>query len=109
MEPELVEYLVSIGALEFCYIDDAGENIYRFTKDAKELVPDIYKEHMKEFNNVIFSLWLKDVVDIIFDEDGEPLIGINKNTYDNVYVDKLEDDEREALKEIIYTWNEIGD
>jgi hypothetical protein len=109
LDKELIEHLLSIGALEFVYVDSDGEDIYRFTKQAKELVPEIYNEHMKDFNNIIFSLWMKNVVDVIFDENGEPLIGINDNTYRQESIDDLDENEKEALKEIIYAWNEIED
>ena len=109
MDKELIEYLLSIGALEFVYVDSDDEDIYRFTKDAKELVPDIYNEHMKEFNNIIFSLWMKNIIDIMFDENGEPLIGVNDNTYSQDAIDELEEDEQNALREIVHAWKEIED
>jgi hypothetical protein len=109
LDKELIEYLLSIGALEFVYVDSDDEDIYRFTKDAKELVPDIYNEHMKEFNNIIFSLWMKNIIDIMFDENGEPLIGVNDNTYSQDAIDELEEDEQNALREIVHAWKEIED
>jgi hypothetical protein len=109
LDKELIEHLIEIGALEFVYVDEDGESIYKFTKKAKELVPDIYNEHMKDFNNLIFSLWMKDIIDVIFDENGEPLVGVNNNTHDLEKTQGLELEEKEALKEIISSWNEMGE
>ena len=104
MDDELVEYLLSIGALEYVFTDDDGEPIYRLTPEAKELVPDLYEEHMKDFNSVVFSLWQKDLIDLVFDEDGEPMIGINVNTTDPAMVEILDKQEKEAIQEILFVW-----
>lgn len=104
MDDELVEYLLSIGALEYVFTDDDGEPIYRLTPDAKELVPELYEEHMKDFNSVVFSLWQKDLIDLVFDEEGEPMIGINKNTNDPEIIETLDKQEKEAIQEILFVW-----
>lgn len=104
VEEELVEYLLSIGALEYVFDDEDGEPIYRLTPDAKDLVPELYEEHTKDFNSVVFSLWRKNFIDVVFDEDGEPLIGINDNTINEDMVKELGREEREALQEILFVW-----
>lgn len=104
VEEELVEYLLSIGALEYVFDDEDGEAVYRLTPDAKDLVPDLYEEHMKDFNSVVFSLWRKNLIDVVFDEDGEPLIGINDNTINEEMIKELDKQEREAIQEILYVW-----
>jgi len=104
MDDEMVEYLLSIGALEYVFTDEDGEPIYRLTPDAKDLVPDLYEEHMKDFNSVVFSLWQKDLVDLVFDEGGEPLIGINNNTTDPEMIEMLDRQEKEAIEEILFVW-----
>ena len=104
VEEELVQYLVSIGALEYVFTDDDGEPIYRLTPEAKDLVPELYEEHMKDFNSVVFSLWSKDLIDIIFDENGEPLVGINENTHNLEMRKDLDKQEKEAIQEILFVW-----
>jgi hypothetical protein len=84
VEEEMIEYLISIGALEYVFDDEDGEPIYRMTPEAKDIVPDLYEEHMKDFNAVVFSLWDKNMLDIVFDDkSGEPMIGINSNSLDD--------------------------
>jgi hypothetical protein len=104
MEEELVEYLLSIGALEYVFDDEDGEAVYRLTPDAKDLVPELYEEHIKDFNSVVFSLWNKNLIDVVFDEDGEPLVGINDNTTNQDMIKELDRQEREAIQEILYVW-----
>lgn len=104
MDDELIQYLLSLGALEYVFTDDDGEPIYRLTPEAKDLVPDLYEEHMKDFNAVVFSLWSKNIIDVIFDEDGEPMIGLNSNTDDPEMIEELDKQEREVLQEILYVW-----
>jgi hypothetical protein len=107
MDDETIEYLMSIGALEFDSVGEEGEPRYKFTEKARELVPDLYKEHMKDFNVLVFSLWSKDFIDVVFDEDGEPLISINENSFNPDKHDKLNDEEFSALIDILEAWEEL--
>lgn len=106
MEQDDIECLLEIGALEFVYVDENGDNVYRFTDQAKTLVPEIYHEHMKDFSNIVFSLWNKNLIDVVFDEEGEPLISINNNSFDYEQIKELDEEEMDGLKEIIISWNE---
>ena len=104
MEEELIQYLLSIGALEHVY-DDADNNpIYRLTENAKELVPELYQEHMKDFHMASFSLWSKGLINIVFNENGEPLIGLNENSIDLEKTKDLPKNEKEALQEMLIYW-----
>lgn len=100
----MIQYLLSIGALEHVFDDEDGDPVYRMTPEAQDMVPDLYEEHIKEFNVVVFSLWEKEMLDVTFDEDGSPMIGINENSLNEEMYDKLERDEREALQEILIIW-----
>jgi predicted ATP-grasp superfamily ATP-dependent carboligase len=104
VEEEMIQYLISIGALEYVFDDEDGEPVYRLTEEAKDLVPDLYEEHMKDFNSVVFSLWSKNLVDVVFDEDGEPMIGLNVNTDDLEMIEELDKQEKEVLEEILHIW-----
>lgn len=104
MEDELIQYLLSIGALEFSFFDDDGSKVYRLTPEAKDLVPNLYEEHIKDFNSKVFSLWNQGMLDLSFDTDGDPLIAVNENSYNSDMIDKLEKEDQEVLKEIIAVW-----
>jgi hypothetical protein len=107
VDEEIIEHLVKIGALEFDGINEEGEKIYKFTKDAKDLVPGIYGEQMKDFNFNVFSLWSKNIIEVVFDESGEPLIGVNESSYDEKQYDKLNVEELLTLSEIRNAWEEF--
>lgn len=108
MESELIKYLESIGAIEFAFEDEHGERIYKFTDQAEELVPDLYQEHLNDFSNTVFSLWEKNLIDMTFDDKGEPLIGLNENSL-NYEEYELDQDESDAMAEIIATWKHLED
>ena len=100
----MIQYLLSIGALQWAFTNEDGEEIYRLTPDAKELVPNLYDEHIKDFNSIVFSLWNKNMIDLTFDEDGEPLIGLNENSINEEMIVDLDKNEKEALKEIVFVY-----
>ena len=104
VDDELIEYLLSIGALEYAFTDDEGEAIYRITPDAKDLVPELYEEHMKNFTASVFSLWNQDLIDVVFDDDGEPMISINDNSENEEMLSKLNSTDKDVLKEILFVW-----
>jgi hypothetical protein len=104
MDKDTVDYLLSIGAIELAFVDSDGEEIYKMTKEAEKLVPEMYKEYMKTFNATLFLLWEKNLIDIVFDEDGEPLVGLNESSLDLTKVDDLQGDENAILQEIIETF-----
>jgi hypothetical protein len=105
MDKDDIEYFLAIGALEFSYVDDDGDEVYRLTEKAKEIAPQLYEEQMKDFNAAIFSLWNKGVIDITFDNNGEPLIGISEDVYDMEISELLDEEERDILQEIVLAWN----
>jgi len=109
IDKETIEYLLSVGAIEFALVDEDGENIYRMLPKAQEIVPEIYEKYIKSFNATVFSLWTKDALDIVFDEKGDPLVGINKNSVDNDFKSGLNSKEKEVLKEIVSLISVIDD
>jgi hypothetical protein len=104
LDDELIEYLLALGVLEYQLKDEDGNPIYRLTKEAEDLVPEIYKTHMQEFNAGIFSLWTKDMIDIVFDEDGDPMIGLNENSENSEKISYLDKKDRNTLAEITFIW-----
>ena len=107
MDDDIIEYLLSIGALEFCNVNEDGDSMYKFTNKAKELVPDLYREHMKDFNAIVFSLWSKNFVDVVFDEDGEAMISINEKCFEAENYKELDNEEFSALLDILGAFEEL--
>lgn len=104
MEEELIQYLLSIGALELVSEDSNKNPIYRLTEEAKDLVPELYQEHMKDFHMAAFSLWSKGLINIVFDDAGEPLIGLNENSANFEKTKDLPKNEKRALQEMLVYW-----
>jgi hypothetical protein len=105
MDKDDIEYFLSIGALEFSCVNERGEEIYSLTDKAREIAPELYLEQMKNFNEIIFSLWRKDILEITFDEDGEPMISITKGK-EEFDISDLDEEEQDIFEEILIAWNE---
>ena len=75
MDEEMIQFLKSIGALE-----DNDDGTYRLTDEAQEYVPDMVKTHEAHFNNDVFSLWMNDMLELVFDEDGDPMIDLSDDS-----------------------------
>jgi hypothetical protein len=104
IEKEDLEYFLAIGALEFSYISPDGEKIYHLTKESKSLAPNFYRQQMEDINSILFSLWRKNAIDISFDSDGSPLIGITEETIKKIIDGDLEQEEDEVLQEVVLSW-----
>jgi len=104
VDEEMIQYLISMGALEYVFDDEDGEPIYRMTPEARDMIPDLYDNHIQDFNAMVFSLWTKNMIDVVFDEMGDPMVSLNDNSENKEMVDKLDKEEREVLKEIIFVW-----
>ena len=79
MDKDMIEFLMSIGAIE----ELPGGN-YRLSEEAEEFVPEIVKQHETMFNNDVFSLWMNEMIDVVFDDDGEPMLDLNDDSRDEV-------------------------
>ena len=79
MDKNMIEFLKSIGAIE----ELPGGN-YRLSEQAEEMVPEMVKQHESMFNNDVFSLWMNVRIDVVFDEDGDPMLDMNEDSRDEV-------------------------
>jgi len=79
MDENMMEFLKSIGAIE-----EVDEGSYRLTDEAQEFIPDVVKQHESQFNNDVFSLWINGMLELVFDEDGDPMIDLSADSRDEV-------------------------
>ena len=99
-EDKLIENLILIGALEVAGIDDqTGEFLYSITPKLKDIMPDVYKDHVDTVNKNILILWEKGYLDINFMDDN-PLVSLTSKSSDIEEIKKLSQDEFFALEEI---------
>jgi hypothetical protein len=97
---KMVDNLILEGGIEFAGIDsESGEILYSLTPKIKDLMPDLYEEHLNFINADLMSLWQKGFVDVDFFSD-DPLINITNKYYDEYEVAKLSKEERWSLREL---------
>ena len=97
---QIVDNLILEGGIEFAGIDsETGEIMYSITPKIKELMPELYEEHLNFINDELMALWQKGFVDIDFLSD-DPLIYISDKSYDKSEVMKLSKEERWSLREL---------
>lgn len=109
-EQDIVEYLLSIGALEEAGTDaDSGEPLYKLTKKSEEFIPEFTELFYQEFSNHVFFLWQKEFIDVIFDDEGEPMISPNEKAFDEDTWDTLNIESVFVLRQIVAIFSEIED
>ena len=97
---EIIDNLILEGGIEFAGIDsETGEIMYSITPKIKDLMPELYEEHLNFINDELMALWEKGFVDIDFLND-DPLIYISDKSYDKGEVMKLSKEERWSLREL---------
>lgn len=109
-EQDIVEYLLSIGALEEAGVDaDSSEPLYRLTEKSEEFIPEFTELFYQEFSNHVFLLWQQEFIDVIFDDEGEPMISPNEKAFDEDTWDTLNIESVFVLRQIVAIFSEIED
>jgi hypothetical protein len=100
-DSEIINKLILNGGLEVSAMDqDTGEILYSFTPKIKELMPDLYQEHIQTVNQEVMNLWEKGFLNIdLFESD--PIITITEKALNKKYIDTLSKQEQWSLLEII--------
>ena len=99
-EDELIKNLILQGALEVAGVDsETGEFLYAITSRMKEIMPDMYEDHLKTVNRDLLNLWEKGYVNIdLFLPD--PVVTISEKGLDKNEISKLTKPEIWALEEV---------
>lgn len=102
MEPEdeIMEFLILQGALEISGVDSKnGEFLYSFTPKIREVMPELYKDHLDSINKEVMNLWEKGYVYLdLLEED--PIISLSSKALDSNEVAQLSMEEQWCLAEI---------
>lgn len=97
---EIIDHLILEGGIEVAGVDpESGEMLYAFTPKVKEIMPELYHDHLNFVNDELMVLWEKGYVDINFLMD-DPLISLTEKSYDQDEVEKLSKQERWSLQEL---------
>ena len=99
-EDELIKNLILQGALEVAGVDsENGEFLYAITSKMKDIMPDMYEDHLKTVNRDLLNLWEKGYVNIdLFLPD--PVVTISEKGMDKNEISKLTKPEIWALEEV---------
>ena len=99
-ENEMIEKLILEGALEVAGIDsEDGSLLYSFTPKIKEIMPELYYDHMDSVNSEILSLWERGYVDIDFFSN-DPIVKLNSKSFNPIEISKLNKSERWSIEEL---------
>ena len=99
-ENEMIEKLILDGGLEVAGIDsENGSFLYSFTPKIKELMPELYNDHLNRVNAEILSLWERSYVDIDFLAK-DPVITLTDKSFDPVEISKLRKQDVWAIEEL---------
>lgn len=107
---DFMEYLLEIGALEKAGFDeDTGQQVFRITEKADEFIPEFTEHFFSELNTEVFFLWQNEYLDIIFDEEGEPMVSPLDKAFDKETWKELPVESLFILKQILAIFNEEDD
>ena len=99
-EENAMEKLILSGALEFAGLDSkTGEVLYSFTNKIKEVMPELYKQHINHVNQEILKLWEYGFVNINFLEDN-PQVTLTEKAFDNRALEEIPSEMVWGLEEI---------
>ena len=99
-EEEAFIMLLAEGGIKFMgYDESTQEKMYVFTPKIKELMPDLYQEHLNSVNSEVMNLWEKGYLNLdLFAKD--PLISLTDKAVSP-------EDTLELSKEELWSLNEI--
>ena len=99
-EFETIDHLILNGGLEFVGIDEeTQEPLYSFTPKIKELMPDLYDQHLDLVNFEVMNLWEKGYLNVDLMSEN-PMISLAEKSFDYFEVEKLSSPEQWSLNEI---------
>lgn len=99
-EDEIIDHLILEGALRVVGINkEDGSFMYSLTTKIKEVMPELYAEHLRSLNADTMQLWEKGFLDIDFFVD-DPLISLSDKAFVDYEVDSLDLNSKYLIQEI---------
>lgn len=94
-----MDSLILKGAIEAAGINDDGELLYNFTPKLKEIMPELYNEHLNFVNKELMALWEKGFININMMDDN-PKVTLSAKAFNDAEISKLHASQRWSLDEI---------
>jgi hypothetical protein len=98
-EKDLLDQLILKNAVEVVGINNDGEILYSFTPKIKDVMPDLYKEHLNHVNQEVMNLWEKGFLNVGLFSDN-PMVTLTKQAFNKEAISQLSKDEQWSLNEI---------
>jgi DNA-binding PadR family transcriptional regulator len=106
---DIIEKFLRDGILEIAGIEEeTGLNTYRITEKGKKIIPVLESEKQAAMNSIVFALWTKNMINLNFDKDGNPIVALNKNSFDEKKIAELHPEERVTLRQFVDIIKEKG-
>lgn len=107
---KIIQDYIKRGWLEEVGIDsETGEQSYRITEEGKRILPEMYEESLAVYNMTCFKLWEKNMINLTFDDEGMPLVALNRNSFDEEKIMLLPETERFVLRQLLDLIPNIND
>jgi hypothetical protein len=99
-ENKIIEKLILEGGLEVAGVDsEDGSLLYSFTPKIKELMPELYRDHINSVNSEMLYLWEKGYVDIDFFAK-DPVVTLTSKSFDEAEMSKLNKRQKWSIEEL---------
>lgn len=99
-EKNIIDKLVVSGALQMAGVDtETGEILYQFTDKLKEVMPELYDEHLNYVNSELMRLWEMGFVNMDLMSDN-PIVTLSSKAFDDEEIKSLPAQDKWALAEI---------
>ena len=99
-DKEIIDKLILEGAMEIAGIDStSGEFLYVFTPKLKEVMPELYNEHINHVNGELMRLWEMGFLNIDFMAEN-PIVTLSAKALDDAELAKLSKEDRWGIEEI---------
>jgi len=103
----IIAQFLEDGIIEIHGFDKISEQItYRLTPKAKEVLPELFEEHLAFVNQLAFDLWEKGYIEMRFDLEGSPLVMLKDMDYVQDVYPKINEEERFFIENMINANNE---
>ena len=99
-ERGMIDKLMLAGALEVAGVDsNTGEFLYVFTPKLKEVMPELYNQHLNHVNSEIMRLWEKGFVNVDLMSEN-PIVTLTEKSFDENALSLLSKEDRWGVEEI---------
>ena len=99
-ERGMIDKLMLAGALEVAGVDsNTGEFLYVFTPKLKEVMPELYNQHLNHVNSEIMRLWEKGFVNVDLMSEN-PIVTLTEKSFDESALSLLSKEDRWGVEEI---------